>query len=500
MKAKRDWRKDMVRWIALGLVALMVLGVLVAAIFSSALAEGNDSCEMQLTVLEGLGAVSAVQTVEYRNRTDGRLDQILFQLAANALRRETTAPYESETLIDAYPDGFAAGGVELHSVLVNGEKADWGIQGTDEATLRVSCDLAPGETSTIRFDYELILPEVLGSVGTGAIGWRLAGFYPLPAVWDGGFAVERVSPVGESLMANPMDYRATINLPDTWQVAAGGSVRSERAGSSRQNVTVGLSNARFFALSLSRRYTEADDQASAAGVAVRSFANDRAAAARAADAAAKAVDVYSELFGAYPFESLTVAQGDLPEGLAQSAIIMLPEALYAYARRDELEYQVARLTARAWFGETVGSNPAEEPWLTESLASYAALLYYDRVYGHERYLSELNARVTPSLRLTIPGGVTVDGEALSFGTVSDFQAVVRGRGAAVLHELSVVLGEDALLDALKLYVSQNAGRIATTADFAAALSQASGRDAEGLLLELLTGIDEYVGQDLDWYE
>jgi hypothetical protein len=305
--------------------------------------------------------------------------------------------------------------------------------------------------------------------------------------------------VGESLVADPIDYHVTVNLPDTWQAAAGGSVKSVPAGSARQNVTIDLPGARYFALALSRRYIEADETASS-GVLVRSFADDRAAAERAALTAAKAVDIYSELFGAYPYGSLTVAQGDLLDGLAQSGIVMLPEDLYAYAGRGEMEYQVALWTAREWFGNLVGSNPAEEPWLTESLSSYAALLYYDRAYGHDRYLKELNARVTPSLRLTIPGGVTVDSEALAFGTVSDFEAVERGRGAAVMHELRTVLGDDALLGAMKLYASQNAGEIATGADFLKALNQASGRDAEGLLAELMQGIDEYVGQDIDWYE
>jgi aminopeptidase N len=300
-------------------------------------------------------------------------------------------------------------------------------------------------------------------------------------------------------MADPMDYHVTVNLPDTWQLAAGGAVVTSPSGGARHNCAVDVAGARFFALSLSRRYIEADAK-SASGVTVRSFADDRAAAARAASAAARALDVYAGLFGAYPRDSLTVAQADLMDGLSQAGLVLLPEALYGYSSQGELEYQVALWTARQWFGELVGSNPAEEPWLTESLASYAALLYYDKAYGHDRYLKELNSRVTPSLRLTIPGGVTVDSEALGFGTVADYDAVTRGRGAAVLHELRQVLGEEAFFGALKLYASENAGKIATRADFASALSRAAGRDADGLLTELLTGIDEYVGQDIEWYE
>jgi hypothetical protein len=499
MKANKDRRGRIVRWIALGLVAMMVLGVLVSAIFSAALAEERGRCEMALTMLPEYGAVSVSQTLTYPNQTGQRIDQMLFQLAPNAFRRETTAPYESETMIDAYPDGFAAGGVELRSVLFNGAAADWGAEGTDEATLRVSCDLAPGATGTFEFEYELILPEVRGPFGTGDIGWRLSGFAPLPAPWKGEFVVERVSPVGESLLADPMDTHVTVNLPDTWRVAAGGSVTSAPSGDARQTVTIDLTAARVFALALSRKYIE-EDRTANSGVTVRAFANDRAAAGRAADAAVQALDVYEPLFGAYPYGSLAVAEGDLLDGLAQSGIEMIPEAYYSYAQRDELAYQVALLTARQWFGGVVGSNPAEEPWLTESLSAYAALLYYDKVYGHDRYLEELNARVTLSLRLTIPGGVTVDSEALAFGTVADYQAVTRGRGAAVLHELRMALGEDVLEGTLKRYVSKNTGKIATGSDFLSALSEAAGRDTQGLLSELLSSVDEYAGQDVDWYE
>ncbi len=498
MKAKKDWRNRAVRWIALGLVIMMVAGVLVAALFSAAMAE-ETGCDMELTVIENLDAVSVTQTVRYQNGTGQPLDQVIFQLAPNALRRESTAPYETETMIDAYPDGFAAGGVEIRSVHFGGEAADWGVQGTDEAVLRVACDLAPGTSGVFQLQYELILPGVLGPLGTGDVGWRLAGFYPLPAVWDEEFIVERVSPVGESLLADPMRYRATVNLPDTWQVAAPGLVRSEPSGEARQNVTVEVDSARYFALALGRRYVEVS-RTSASGVDVRAFATDRAAATRAAAAAARAVDTFSELFGAYPYGSLTVAQADLLDGLGQSGLVLLPDEYFSYALRGELEYQVALGAARQWFGNLVGSNPAEEPWLSESLPAFAALVYYDRVYGGDRYIAELNDRVTPSLRLTIPGGVTVDSEALAFGTVGDFLAVTRGRGAAVLHEIRSVLGEDALLAGMRLYVARNAGKVATRADFSAALSEAAGRDADGLLTELLAEIDQYAGQALDWYE
>ncbi len=64
MKTKKDRRGRAVRWLALGLVLLLVGSMLIALIVPpDAFAEGKNLCELKLTVLEGLGAVSAIQTV-----------------------------------------------------------------------------------------------------------------------------------------------------------------------------------------------------------------------------------------------------------------------------------------------------------------------------------------------------------------------------------------------------------------------------------------------------
>jgi hypothetical protein len=496
MKSIRGLRKHAVRITALVLAGLLVLGVLAAAIFSAALAEAPDQCEMTLTMLEELSAVSVLQKVTYTNRTDHPLDQVVFQLAANALRRKATAPYEA--IDDAYPEGFTAGGVEFNLVKFNDQPADWGVQREDESLLRVACSLEPAEQGVFEFQYELLLPRALGALGTGEIGWRLSGFYPLPAVWDGaGFAAESISPVGGALMAGMMDYSVSLNAPDTWQVAACGAIEADRPRDGRRDTRIELADARFFALAISRRYTKVEIVCQS-GVRIVSYANDRAAARRAADAAGRAVDVYGAAFGAYPRAELVVAQADLAAGFAQSGLILLPESLYAFSARAELEYQAALLTAGQWFGDRVASNPAQAPWLCESLSAYAALIYCEKTYGRDRYLKEMERRVTPAVQVTIPGGVSVDSETIAFGTVSDYEAVVMGRGAAVLHEIRAHLGDAAFFDGLRLYAAQNDGGIAAKAQFVAALDEASGRDTAGLVDDLLHSIAQYIGQTVDW--
>jgi len=115
-------------------------------------------------------------------------------------------------------------------------------------------------------------------------------------------------------------------------------------------------------------------------------------------------------------------------------------------------------------------------------------------------MKKLNAQAIPSLEVTIPGGLTVDSAADRFTTRYEYQAVVIDRGIAVLHELRELMGGDIFLDALGLYVKDNACSITSIADFAAALNQASGDRWDEYLVGQLQTISDYSGHDVPEYE
>lgn len=496
MNGKSPWHKYLVRILALTLAALLALAAVVAAVIPALADAPRDQYELHIDIWEDTEAARVEQTVRYTNQTGTALDAVLFNIQINAYRRWLTAPA-------AQSEGFTPGGAVFSRVTVNGEPADWGVQGENEAVLRVACPLEPGESAEFGFSYEILLPGCEGALGVGEMGWRLCGFYPQAAVFDaalGDFQTASPTEAGDWWYAEAADYRVRVTLPDSWMLGAGAEVaRSRTDESGRVTCEFSLQDARALALALGRRYTRYEGQ-SQRGTRVAVLSNQRVGAGRALSAALAALDVYEGWFGALPRGQLVLAQADMGGGwLARDGLILLDSDDFALGAGDDLEYAVALGAARQWFGGAVGNDALGEPWLGESLSAYAGLLYYEQRYGEARFQKELNARVLPALQLTLPGGVRVDSEAGFFNSASEYDTVLRGRGAAVLHELRAALGRDVLLSGWSEYLRQNAGCVANSAAFADALSTAAGRDISEFLLDLLANIGDYAGQNMDSY-
>lgn len=237
------------------------------------------------------------------------------------------------------------------------------------------------------------------------------------------------------------------------------------------------------------------------GVTLRVLSGSASAARVIRKTVESALSCFGEWFGAYPYDTLTVAESDcLRAGDSASGLISLNTELFSWRKRDELKEELVRQLAQQWFGGWVGSNPSREPWLQATLSEYAQLLFVEETEGHKAYLSQLNAQAIPSLKVTIPGGLNVDSAADRFSSRSEFQTVVADRGVAVMHELRETMGEEAFLEGVRLYVQEKAGSIASIADFAAAIDQASGRRLDEYLVGMLETISDYAGHEVQPYE
>ena len=82
--------------------------------------------------------------------------------------------------------GFAPAGMELEAVSVDGQKADWGWQGTNESALRISCALEPGAECAFEMRYYVLLGSNRAFLGQGDMDiWAI-----LKTVKDAGYDKE----------------------------------------------------------------------------------------------------------------------------------------------------------------------------------------------------------------------------------------------------------------------------------------------------------------------
>lgn len=502
---KKTGRTNVSRIVALILAALMVFSALISAIlsmahFGHAHAEelgANTEYRIAACMLPAEQALRCEQTTVYTNETDGKLSQLFFSCYPNALRRQETLPFDADDLAAAYPNGFAPGGVQFSSVQVDGQEANWGVQGEDETFLRVAIDLEPGRTAQIRFVYDILLPVCSGFVGAGSFDWRLTNAFPMVCPFvNGAFQTNGILSAGRFAYAETADWELELLAPEGWCVIAGGTGSAEKAEDGWVKWTREIKNARDLALVIGRRYTA---YASETDGRIAVYANDASAAQAALKAAEGALALYERWFGPYPWPDVDLVMSQYAQGIKSApGVLLLNKDCFALAERDELEYGIALGLAQQFFGEAVGVDPYDEPWLCESLSSLCALLYSRETYGEERFLQQMRERVQPTLTLTIPGGVAADSSAAYFNSRSEYEMMLRGRGAAALYELMLAMGEDEFLRALGLYYEQNVLGLGDIEKFVGACNAASGGEWGRFLTDMLATIGEDSAQT-EWY-
>ena len=492
-KRTRKW----VRIVAVILALLLVGGVIASSVISS-LAEdagtARDSCEITAEYLEDAQALHIRQRLVYHERTGISRDRVLFTAAPNLFRRQSALPYGNDTLGAVFPEPFAPSGLELLSVRVDGNEAEWGYEDADETVLRVACDLPAGGACVFEFELQLLLSRCRAMTGVWDTDVRLSAFYLIPGVPSGSDWLLR-SPLEFTrwLTTTPADYDVSLSIPAGWTAVGTGTQRFED-GVWRFEAR----NVREFAVSFGRRWRDSS-RVSGSGVRVRALTNVRGAGNRALSAACEAIDLYGEWLGAFPLEEIELVQSDCaPGALNFPGVIWLPEDVW----RDErlLKRTLRTCLAQQYLGLAAWIQPVSDAWLSDVPSAYLALLAAETLDGEAAFHRELNEAVLDALRITVPGGLYVSSDAALF-TREEYDLVVLGRGTAVMHELRLAAGREDFLSAMRrFYEIGSEKELLEEMDLVRAFDEVTGGSWESFITEWLFHIDDYLSQDLEWYE
>ena len=163
---------------------------------------------------------------------------------------------------------------------------------------------------------------------------------------------------GEFLVYPYADYHVELSLknaPGDILVAASAMNRSTE----KDRYLYELNGARTFALSLNSGFDV--DETTTDGVTVRSyFSNaERGAGEEVLRATANALKLYSELYGKYPRDILSVVEADFLDGMEYDGLFFLSKAfynLYDGTPKGYLTFIAVHETAHQWFFSQVGND------------------------------------------------------------------------------------------------------------------------------------------------
>ena len=275
-------------------------------------------------------------------------------------------------------------------------------------------------------------------------------------------------------------YRISMTAPIGYHVVANGVLRERTRGGSTESWTFEQEApmATYLATVQIGRYRRWETtRAAGRRVTIRVFAPadlDRDAYRAAFGRQAEMMEVFSRLFGPYPFPSyaVVVTHDDLEIPLESQSLSTFGRNL---VRGDwDAVRLVAHELAHQWFGNAVTLARWSDIWLHEGFACYAEWLWSEesgdksadaRARHHWQRLSELPQDVV----LTDPGPELM------------FDDRIYKRGALTLHALRLTLGDEAFFGLLPGWVAAYRDGSVTTDDFLSFAFAETGTEVRAVL-------------------
>ncbi len=223
---------------------------------------------------------------------------------------------------------------------------------------------------------------------------------------------------------------------------------------------------------------------------------------RGRELAGPAADIavfYESILGDSPYPSFTVAliESDLPGGHSPGYFAALnqplPQSTLTWrndpaAFNNYPDFFIAHEFAHQWWGQAVGWRNYHEQWLSEGFAQYFAAMFAQHQRGDQVFVSVLRQMRRWGIETSEQGPIYLGyrlGHIRSESRV--FRALVYNKGAAVLHMLRRLIGDEAFFRGLRRFYRESRFQKAGTEDFRKAMEQESGRPLERFFQQWIYG-------------
>jgi len=386
-----------------------------------------------------------------------------------------------------YPNAFKTRGgyIKILSVKDDISHLNYTITGLDNTILNVTLrtPLKSGEVVRLNITFIVKVPKLQDRFGYWGEVLALGNWYPILAVYDEerGWHLDPYFWHGESFHFYFADYELLIEVDEDFVLAATGIlVESKKLGNGRVLMHWIAENVREMALAGSRRYKVSSTKLWDVTIYSYYISSHRLLGNYALEVAKKALRVFSDHFGKYPYPVLRVCETyGWYGGMEYPMVIFITERLYRYyGRRSSLEIVVAHEIAHQWWYATLANDEANEPWLDEAFAEYSQVLYTEWIYGKDKARKVFNSWIRRpyisylATHEDLPAHMSV----WNYTRATEYYNTIYNKGAYILHMLRIVMSDDKFFKLLKTWYSNYKFRFARIKDFIEMAEKVYGKD------------------------
>ncbi|HIE24871.1 MAG TPA: hypothetical protein EYP74_02600 [Anaerolineales bacterium] len=367
----------------------------------------------------------------------------------------------------------------LESLKLNGEEIKPTLE-KGRLEIALAPKLLPDEGVIIEIIYHLDIPAKQNNRVFGYLTSQIniVDWYPFVAPFraEKGWLFYPPSGVGEHLVYETSDFDVTLKVSDNLVVAAS----AEGEPTDEGWVHYEHKAARAFVFSVGSHLSSQTVTSENARVTSYFFPEYEEESAALLEASSKAIDLFSERYAPFPYESLSIVQTELNDGMEYDGLIFVGRKFYdeydGTIKNNLIMLTVHELAHQWWFG-SVGNDNALDPWIDEAMALYSERIFYESVYPYP---------VSWWWRFRVYWFKPKGWVNITIYDGYNFRAYTNAvyyRGGLFLEDLRDRMGEKAFNTFLKDYAKSYAGKIATSDDFFMVLDRNTDEDYSDLLEE-----------------
>lgn len=412
--------------------------------------ENMSSYKMDVILDDESKRLMCNQNVQYVNNTKNELKSIYFHIYPNAFSKEEFAPFEKSQMKQAYPNGFNEGYIDIQNILIGGEKVKFNIDGNKEDILEVHLDkpLKQNESVSIDMKFNVKIPNSVGRFGYGNDTINVTNWFPIACVYDDrGWNTKSYESIGDPFYSDVSNYKVTLLAPSKYKFGTTGKVTESKSSDKKSMYNIEANKVRDFAFVLSDKFNVKKDYTK--DTEILTYNLDKKFSDLSTTIAKDSIDIFSDMFGKYPYDTYSVIASDFYiGGMEYPTLSMIDKSLYNSKNKFLLEYVIAHETAHQWWYSVVGNDEVNEPWLDEALTEYSTVLYFEKKYGKEtatRLMStmEKQSKSYSSQDMFKPSS--------KYKNSMDYSLNVYTKGAVVFHNIREEVGDKVFFKVLKEY-------------------------------------------------
>ncbi len=321
-----------------------------------------------------------------------------------------------------------------------------------------------GQQVEVSLDFLTTTPINEGAKSYGAFNddgtsISMASAYPLIAEFrDGDWLREAPDGKGDLVNAPMATYDVEITLPQTHRIVTTGSTINYQRTTTEHIYQIVSGVQRDFTI-VATTLPQISQTVDGTRINIYYPLGQRAAAYDALRYAYKALVVFNQYFGQYPYNELDLVAVDARSfyGVEYPGLILLQNRIFG--NRPLLERIIAHEIAHQWFYNLIGNDVQQHAWVDESMATYAQVIYQEFVHGPVAKKSELallQAQYDELIARKRDGPIE---RPMSAFTLYTFNVIAYAKGALYIDALRTTAGDEAFFAALRAYTDTYAYQI-----------------------------------------